>query len=176
MELSYEINYFICSMATIKQKLVASNMVGFGGNMHKSMLAAGYSEAMADNPQKLTRSKGWQGLIDKSISESKLSKIHRQMLDSVKLMTIPFEVDTKDEDIRKIISKVRGAKFVMTSNSHKVKVCYYTMPDGRTQLSALDMAYKIRGKYQIDNEEQKRNAGLDAALERINRLLPEAEL
>ena len=151
-------------------------MVDFGGNMHKSMLAAGYSEAMANNPQKLTRSRGWQELIDKFIGEDRLIKIHKQMLDSVKLMNLPFDPDMDDYDIRKVISKVKGAKFVMTSNNHKVKICSYTMPDGRTQLSALDMAYKIRGKYQVDNEEQKINVAMETALERINRLLPGAEL
>lgn len=163
-------------MATIKQKLTASKLVENGGNVGKAMLEAGYSEAMAKNPQKLTRSKGWQELIDKFISEDRLLNVHKRMLDCVKLMSLPFELSTSDEDIRKIISKVCGSKFVSVNQRVKAKVCFYTMPENGTRLSALDMAYKIRGKYQIDNEEQKRNASLDTAIERINRLLPDAEL
>lgn len=163
-------------MATIKQKLVASKLVDNGGNVGKAMLVAGYSEAMAKNPQKLTRSKGWQELIDKFISEDRLLNVHKRMLDSVRLMNLPFELSISDDDIRKIISKISGSKFIAISKGAKVKICFYTMPENATRLSALDMAYKIRGKYQIDNEEQKRNASLDTAIERINRLLPDAEL
>jgi len=163
-------------MATIKQKLVASNLVGNGGNMHKSMIAAGYSEAMANNPQKLTKSKGWQEIIDKYLREDKLLNVHARLLDSVRLERYSFGVDMGDEIIRKIISKIKGAKFIRITKGERTKICYYTVPDGRTQLSALDMAFKIRGKYQIDKEELKKNVEYEAMIDRLNRLFPDAEL
>ncbi len=51
-------------MATEKQKKALDNMVENGGNASKAMRDAGYSEATAKNPQKLTDSKGFQELAD----------------------------------------------------------------------------------------------------------------
>ena len=56
-------------MATVRQKLAASKMVENGGNMGQAMLAAGYSEAMAKNPYKLTQSKGWQEMVNEIIPD-----------------------------------------------------------------------------------------------------------
>ncbi len=51
-------------MATIKQKKAAENLVENGGNVSKAMRDAGYSEATAKTPQKLTESVGFLELCD----------------------------------------------------------------------------------------------------------------
>jgi hypothetical protein len=164
-------------MATIKQKLVASKLLeNPGKSVSQAMREAGYKESSAKNPQDLTRSMGWQELIDKYMSEEKLLNIHKRLLDSVKLGNLSFGLDTSDDDIRKAISKVKWARFVAVHKGEKSKICIYTMPDYRTQLNALEMAYKIKGRYQIDTEEQSKNVALQVALDRINRILPDADL
>lgn len=164
-------------MATIKQKLVASKILeNPGKSVSQAMRESGYKENSAKNPQDLTRSIGWQEIIDKYIREDKLLNVHKRLLNSVRLERYSFGLDISDEVIRKIISKIKGAKFIRIIKGDRVKNCYYAAPDDRVQLSALDMAYKIRGKYQIDNEELKRNAEHEAMWDRISKLLPDSEL
>ena len=49
-------------MATEKQIKAISNMVENGGIASRAMVDAGYSEATAKTPQKLTESKGFKEL------------------------------------------------------------------------------------------------------------------
>lgn len=51
-------------MATIKQKKALDNLVGNGGNVTQAMLAANYSPATANTPQKLTESVGFKKLLE----------------------------------------------------------------------------------------------------------------
>lgn len=51
-------------MATVKQRKAAEAMVENGGIASDAMRKAGYSEAMARNPQKVTKTKGFQELCD----------------------------------------------------------------------------------------------------------------
>jgi len=51
-------------MATVKQKKALNKIVENGGNVSKAMRDAGYSPATAENPSKLTDSKGFIELMD----------------------------------------------------------------------------------------------------------------
>ena len=51
-------------MATNKQKKAVDKLVENGGNVSKAMKDAGYSEATAKTPQKLTESKGFMELVE----------------------------------------------------------------------------------------------------------------
>lgn len=67
---------------TIKQKLAATKMVEYGGNVGRAMIAAGYSKSMAKNPQKLTRSKGWVEATDGVLFDEEIAKTHAMLLNS----------------------------------------------------------------------------------------------
>lgn len=51
-------------MATLRQKKAVAALVGNGGNVTKAMLAAGYTKATANTPQKLTESDGFKEIVD----------------------------------------------------------------------------------------------------------------
>lgn len=51
-------------MATVKQKKALNKIVENGGNVSKAMRDVGYSPATAENPSKLTESKGFMELMD----------------------------------------------------------------------------------------------------------------
>lgn len=51
-------------MPTYKQTQAAQKMVENGGNVSKAMKDAGYSDATANTPKKLTESKGFLELLD----------------------------------------------------------------------------------------------------------------
>lgn len=53
-------------MVTLRQKKAVDNLVGNGGNITRAMIDAGYTEATANTPQKLTTSKGFQELCEQA--------------------------------------------------------------------------------------------------------------
>lgn len=61
---------------TLRQRKFASNLVENGGNKYKAAIDAGYDEAVATNPQKVTESRGFQqianevGLTDEFILQA----------------------------------------------------------------------------------------------------------
>jgi phage terminase small subunit len=46
------------------------------------MREAGYSEASAKNPQKLTESSAWKELLDKAMPDKKLVSVHKKLLNA----------------------------------------------------------------------------------------------
>lgn len=69
-------------MATLKQRLAFNKMIENGGNISAAMREAGYSAAMAHNPQKLINSKAWQELSNEQLSDEFLLKQVRALIDS----------------------------------------------------------------------------------------------
>lgn len=67
---------------TTKQKLAASKLQETAGNVSKAMKLAGYSDASAKDPQRLTRSKGWQELMEKYLPDKRLLKVHKGLLEN----------------------------------------------------------------------------------------------
>lgn len=53
-------------MPTIKQKKALAELVGNGGNVTQAMRNAGYTEATANTPQKLTESVGFQEALNEA--------------------------------------------------------------------------------------------------------------
>lgn len=75
-------------MATVKQKIAARKVLK-GTSIRRAMREAGYSKTTAKTTGKLTRSKGWQELIDKFISEEALMKVHREGLSATQTRFTP---------------------------------------------------------------------------------------
>lgn len=107
-------------MSTFRQKLVASKLAENGGNMGKAMVAAGYSPNTAKTPGKLTRSKGWQELMNSLFPDKLLLKKHKELLEAKKII-------------------------VDRSNGHAEVIAEEI--DSNTVVKALDMAYKLKGYY-----------------------------
>jgi len=80
-------------MSTYKQTKALANMVENGGNMGIALKKAGYSDSMAKNPYKVTRSKGFQDvLVNAGISDEKLALIISKGLDAYQLITVQGQV------------------------------------------------------------------------------------
>lgn len=56
-------------MATYKQIKAVKNLGVNGGSFRLAMLKAGYSEKMANNPKRLTESKGFKELVEEYIPD-----------------------------------------------------------------------------------------------------------
>lgn len=85
-------------MATLKQKRAAAITLENGGVVSAAMLEAGYSPAMAKNPQKLTESKGWQELIETYLPDQQLIEVHQEGLAATKVVTSPTGPDFESPD------------------------------------------------------------------------------
>lgn len=71
--------------ATTKQKKAVQGIVE-GKTAGTAMREAGYSEAMANNPQKLTTSKGFAELMDSYFPDDELLQAHKEGLQATKLV------------------------------------------------------------------------------------------
>lgn len=68
------------STSNIRQKKVAKEVIENGGSVSAAMRKAGYSDAYASNPHKLTNTKSWQELMDEYLPDELLSQKHRELL------------------------------------------------------------------------------------------------
>ena len=134
-------------MPTYKQKLVASKLVENGGNIGKAMVDAGYSPATAKTPQKITKSKGWQELMQGYFPDEELVKAHRSLLDAEKQSTYTFSKSDSNRSIKEIIESIPSNKLIYVRKTKTHKIAYYAEPDNVTISKALDLAYKVKGYY-----------------------------
>lgn len=104
---------------TIRQKLLVARLVENKGNVSKSMREVGYSAKHAKNPQQITSSPTFQALLDEFLPEQHLSQKHREFLDAKKIIRTYVKGDLKET----------------------------TEETDGNAVKALDMAYKLRGKY-----------------------------
>lgn len=71
--------------ATIKQKIAFQEIGVNGGNISKAMIKAGYSDREGKiRTDKLTKTKGWEGLMETYLPDSALAKVHKEGLSAVK--------------------------------------------------------------------------------------------
>lgn len=104
---------------SLKQKLLVARIAENHGNISKSMREVGYAESTAKKPSNVTDSQTFQALLDEYLPEQHLSQKHREFLDSKRIIRTYVKGDLKEE--------------TEETDSNAVK--------------ALDMAYKLRGKY-----------------------------
>jgi len=110
-------------MSTLKQKKTFKAMVENGGNVSRAMRKSGYSSAMAKNPQKLTRSKGWSELMDEYLPDELLARKNLALLNKT--------------ETKRVLDRNSGG--YVTIKTKEI--------DAAAVARGLDMAYKIKGKY-----------------------------
>lgn len=112
-------------MSTIKQERAVKNMSENGGNISKAMRDAGYTDVTAATPKKLTNSKGWHELMEKYYPDELLAQKHNQLLEK------------KEKVIRN------------NNKTGKLEVVETGEIDATAVSKGLDMAYKIKKKYEM---------------------------
>ena len=135
-------------MASEKQKLAVQIYVGNRGiTRSEAMRRAGYSENTIKNPKNLTASKTWQELMDEYLPDDKLAQKHTELLDATKIERADFPAGLPHAVIREMLIEA-GCKPRNFETNPKTGVIYvwYWAPDRKAQASALDLAYKLKGK------------------------------
>jgi hypothetical protein len=105
--------------ATIKQKKAFQEVVN-GSTITAAMVKAGYSKTTAKRTNKVTRTKGWQELMQDYLPDELLGEKHRELL------TVPIKVKTRKRG--ELIDSIE-------------------MVDSFAISKGLEMAYKLKGKY-----------------------------
>lgn len=139
-----------------KHKLVVDKMVENGGNVSKAIRDAGYSESMSHTPQKITESKTFLEVLEEYLPDDVLSKNHKELLDQKRIEYFVFPKKMDDKEIRGHV-EAAGLTLIVTRESDKGKMAFYSVPDAQAKSKALEMAYKLKGKF--EDSDKPRQAG-----------------
>ena len=130
-----------------------------GSPIGKTMLEAGYSKTVAENPKKLTESKGFRELMEENgLDDASLTRTHNELLKSARLDHMIFPLGPKkhetpedaetlaDTDIKLMLADLKCTvrRIVHGETARHV---YFWSPNDKTRTSALDMGYKLKGHY-----------------------------
>jgi len=133
-------------------------------SMGKIMEEAGYKRGYAKNPQDITKTKVWDKVLTTILSDERLGKVHDGLLNAGTIMHYEFpDPENKpsmskekkkekkpitDEEIKEIIESVPGCKLIYIKRGRWTDpVAYFRAPDERVVKDALEMAYKLKGKF-----------------------------
>lgn len=130
----------------LRHKQVLDNLVENGGSMRKAIQDAGYSEAVANNPQKITESVTWNEVMDKYFSDDELAQKHKELLNQKRIDYFVFSKKMEDEEITAHV-EAAGLAVITIRESDKGKLAFYSIPDAQAKKAALEMAYKMKGRY-----------------------------
>lgn len=112
-------------MPTMKQKRVAKEILENPGKpLGRVMVEAGYSPATAQNPTDLTKSKGWEELMEEYLPDEKLQQVHREGLEATKIISANItygDADGKTND-------------------------FIDVPDYAVRKQYLELGYKVKNK------------------------------
>lgn len=106
-------------MATVKQQIAVREVLK-GASVAKAMRKANYGPSMDSHTQKLTKSKGWQELMEKYVGDKKLAELHKKLLNKKEI--------------------------VITAIGKGYSQWEYTGQPHSDATKALDLAYKVRSK------------------------------
>lgn len=136
-------------MATIKQKKAIDKLVENGGNISKAMRDVGYSPQTAKTPQKLTESKGWKELMDKYLPDSLIAKKHNELLNASGIDHMVFPLNVSDKEIKELLKEANCIVKKIMHSETQTHVWFFSA-DNNARKNALDMAYKLKGSYQVE--------------------------
>lgn len=163
-------------MGKIRAKLAMKHIVeNRGKSVSNSMVEAGYSPKYAHNPNQFTKTKTFIELMDEYLPEEMIAKRHDELANAGEIAHYTFPAVIKDQsvdnpnkraggkikakrpvgecisdaEIKTIVESVPGCKLIYIKYDafQGGKMAFYQAPDSRSRKDALDMAYKLRGKY-----------------------------
>lgn len=137
---------------TIRQKRVVKKvveMVENGGSVSvsKAMREAGYSEATASNPKKVTSTKTWQDLMNEYLPDEDLQQHHKQLLNLGRIEHMVMSSSLTKDEARALIEDVHGCTVKKMREINGQLHVWFLAPDATAKKSALELAYKIKGKF-----------------------------
>lgn len=135
-------------MSEIRRKKAIKKILGSKGckNIGKALVESGYSPAYAKNPKLFMETASTKEIMKTIFSEKNLAKKHEQLLNQSEIKSQGFNPKLKDKTIKALFKK-NGIKVFNIQRGTGFAVVFYFTPDATTQTKALDMSYKLLGKY-----------------------------
>lgn len=135
---------------TLKQQLVFKALLADIGKgtirpLGIVLLEAGYSPAIAKNPQLVTKSKGFQELMDDVLDDDSLINVHKSLLQAKGIDHLVFPLAMSDEEITELIESVGGTVRKFKHGDTATHVWFWA-PNTKARADALKLAYDIKGK------------------------------
>lgn len=152
-------------MATIRQKIATRKLLDLLGeeknkkniSMRQILKAAGYSDSVAKNPKTVMQGKGWQELMAEYLPDKLVLKTHKDLIKSTIISRVKFPYETTNEEIRDAFKGMPGFKLltIVTTEPYTTekvfiegkKTAIYRQPENMSRAKALDMVYKLTGRY-----------------------------
>jgi len=115
--------------------------------MGKLMLDAGYSLAYSQSPERLTKNKTFQELLEQYLPDDLLTNNHSSIIDAKSIDHRTFPLAMSDEEMTEVIESVAGCVVQKIQHGDKANHIWYWTPDNTNRLNAIKEAYKIKNKY-----------------------------
>jgi hypothetical protein len=140
----------MATVVTLKQQLVFKALMADIGNktvrpLKVILLESGYSPAIAKNPHLVTKSKGFQELLDDVLDDDSLINVHESLLKAKAIDHLVFPLSMSDEEITELISSTGGTVRKFKHGDNATHVWFWT-PNTKARQDALKLAYDIKGK------------------------------
>lgn len=147
---------------TLMQQKALKHMVENGGTAKSALLAAGYSQAIANNPKKVLKSHGFAaelekvGLSDKMIAKKYFTLINSTNIDKEKFEGIKRRGKWTYPDDQEIIDTIEGTEenptgckimFVKIDTRNHEKIVTYRKPDNVVQKGIVELAGKVKSHF-----------------------------
>ncbi len=143
-------------------------MVENGGNLSKAIRDSGlYSPNQALHPEKITNSLTWSEVVEEQLGDDLLMAKHQELLNSTRIDHLVFPKGPKknvdklegedvlsDEDIIEMLAEV-NCKTRRIVHGETARHVYFWSSDNKAKKEALDMAYKLKGRYKDDDSSSK---------------------
>jgi len=152
----------------IKHKKVLEKLSENGGNLANAIRETGlYSEEIALSPDKITNSLTWNEVIEESLSDAVLMEKHKELLQSTRIDHMVFGLGPKKNEDKKegedVLSDVEIIELLAEVNckvrrivhGEQARHVYFWSNDNKARKEALDMAYKLKGRYGDENQDRK---------------------
>lgn len=108
---------------------------------------AGYSEAVAKNPQQVLEGEGFKTLMDDAGLDMKsLAASHKELLDQKRVEYFVFPSRMEDKEIEEHV-KAAGLTVIVIRKSDRGKLAFYSTADVVAKKAALEMGYRIQGAF-----------------------------
>lgn len=133
------------SRTALAYKKVAEN-IGKGKPMGEAMIEAGFSLSYSKSPDKLKNTKTWKQLMKDFLPDSEIAATHARLMKAHKVESMTFPRDVEDEEIIALLGEVRCVVRRIREIMGQ-KYVWYWANDNKAQKDAVDMAYKLKGKY-----------------------------
>ena len=134
-------------------------------SMGAAMVEAGYSKHTANRPSDVTTSMAWRVLMDQYLPDEYIVAKHLELSEASKLehLSVPFGGESMPslDEVRQLVEVIPSAVYLGHSvaeafGQRQLRIIYLA-PDYRSRKDAIDLAYRLRGRFESAKREQTKD-------------------